>query len=151
MPAQGSALWRKRAEIPEQGSDWPSVGHMPIFRPITAVRGWDIKTGSPIQKHMLRKGRTGVWKGREVWRKPKGLLWSCSDLPSRPARPIGQVEFPKSKQGQETQATQQENKTSLPTRCDTMSPRGKNLRLPGSPAQHLVQPGQIPLNLGPCP
>ena len=55
-----------RAEIPEKGSDWPREGHMPIFRPITAVRGWDIMTGSPQQKHTLRKGRTDSWKEKEV-------------------------------------------------------------------------------------
>lgn len=41
--------WRKRTCLhpaqsrnPREGSDWSSVGHMPIFRPITAVSGWDI-------------------------------------------------------------------------------------------------------------
>lgn len=72
-----------RAEIPGQGLDWPSVGHTPISRPITAIRGWDIKTGSP----MLRK-RKNRCLFREVCRKPKGLLWLCLDLLSRPLAPL---------------------------------------------------------------
>ena len=37
-----TCLHPAQSRNPREGSDWPSVGHMPIFRSITAVSGWDI-------------------------------------------------------------------------------------------------------------
>ena len=63
---KGVAFTQPKSRNPREGSDWPSVGHMPIFRPVTAVRGWDIMIGSPHQKHVLRRGGTDAWKEKEV-------------------------------------------------------------------------------------
>lgn len=40
--AKELAFIQPQRRNPRESSDWPSGGHMPIFRPITAVSGWNI-------------------------------------------------------------------------------------------------------------